>query len=511
MNFYYTKNDELVRSKVNRTYADLYTLSPKEFERWVNELCKEVITQWDQYGKPPMGGVKLEDMGTEFERACKVDVSKMFFKDEQTRDYSCVMDGARIGVANNFFPNILKAGDSVGNTASVSVYDLFAKTECRARLMDVMNRSLLKDGFSEFAPTYKVASSFKGDLRRAARQLVKNLLEEEAAGIGERSFWIEPAKKIEKRLPRISVKELRAFKAEGLLKDKHLNGTDIDAEPDDAMYKLRIYGIRKKAKKVLPSLFSLMRLSGIHAPSNFPVGIARLLYSYATERCKDQKEIVIYDPSMGFGARALAAMSLRDRPIRYLGTDPNTENWIKELGISRYEYMERVFKSHVRYGSEYKGTYICSGSEDVSQNSQFKKYKGKIDFIFTSPPYFSAEIYCDEPTQSTVKFKDYETWRDGFLRPTLQTCADWLKADRNLAFNIADINIGSTQYPLEDDLVNILKDCGLEFVGKLKMVIAKSPAMIVKKEIGQPGSKNLCKLNGKWRKYEPIFVFYKKP
>jgi DNA modification methylase len=129
--------------------------------------------------------------------------------------------------------------------------------------------------------------------------------------------------------------------------------------------------------------------------------------------------------------------------------------------------------------------------------------------VFTSPPYFSAEIYTNEPTQSSIKFKEYSSWRDNFLRPTLETAAQWLKNDRLLAFNIADINVGSKQYPLEEDTVKILEECGLQFKEKLKMVLAKSPSMKINKTTRQPSMKNYCVINGKWRKYEPIFVFYK--
>jgi len=346
-------------------------------------------------------------------------------------------------------------------------------------------------------------------LRREARRITEEILTEEASGNGVRSLWIDASDKIEKRTPRINVKELKALETQGLLKKKHLNGVNLNKVSDDALFRIRVYGINNKASYVLPKVYRHLELGAGIAPNNFPSAIARLLYKYTTEKCKDQKEIVIYDPSMGFGGRLLGALSLRDRRVHYIGTDPNTENWIKEIGISRYEYMERVFKSHVRFGEPFTGTYICSGSEDVSKNEVFKKYKGKVDFIFTSPPYFSAEIYSDEPTQSSIKYKEYDSWRDNFLRPTLKTCADWLKHDRNLAFNIADINVGNKQYPLEEDLVEILKEYGLCYIGKLKMVLAISPSMKVKKYTRKPSMKNFCIVNGKWRKYEPIFIFYK--
>jgi len=509
MAFFYTRNDDIVKSSVNRTFEELFTCSEKHFSKWVDDLCTAVTKQWDENGQPPKAGVKLEDMGNEFERICKVDTDKMWFKDEQTRETDCIIDGARVAVANCFFPNILKAKDTVGEDKAISVYDLFAKQSARPKTLAVLSKCIREDGFYEFAPIYRPPTSYSGDLRREARRIVEEILTEEASGNGTRSLWIDPSAKIEKRTPRINVKELKALKEKGLLKDKHLNGVDLSKVSDDSLYRIRVYGINEKAMYVLPKIFRHLELGAGIAPNNFPAAIARLLFKYATDKCKGQDEIVIYDPSMGFGGRLLGAMSLRDRPIHYIGTDPNTENWIQELGISRYEYMERVFKSHVRYGEPFKGTYICSGSEDVSNNEEFQKYKGKIDFIFTSPPYFSAEIYSDEPTQSSIKYKEYDSWRDNFLRPTLKTCADWLKHDRILAFNIADINVGTTQYPLEEDTVKIFEEFGLRYEGKLKMVLAISPSMRVKDQTGQPGMKNFCIVNGKWRKYEPIFVFYK--
>jgi hypothetical protein len=506
MTYYYTKNEAIVKDPINKTFEELFLYSDKQFHSWIDDLCKLVTKQWDENGQPPKSGVRLEEMGSEFERICRYDVGSMWHKDEQTRTFDCVIDGARVAVANSFFPNILKAKDTVSEDKAISVYDLFAKPSARDTTIKVLTKCIREDGFYEFSPIYRPALSFKGDLRKEARRIVEEILLEEKSGKGTRSFWIDTSKKIERRTPRINIRELKHFYDLGLLGKKHLNGVSLSNSNNEDLFRIRVY---EKSTRVLPLVFRHLELGAGVAPNNFPTAVARLLYKYTTERCLGQKEIVIYDPSMGFGSRLLAAMSLRDRPIHYIGTDPNTENWIKELGISRYEYMERIFKSHVKFGQPFKGTYICSGSEDISKNSEFKKYKGRVDFIFTSPPYFSAEIYSDEPTQSAIKYKEYESWRDNFLRPTLETSASWLKRDRNLAFNIADINVGTTQYPLENDLIEILKGCGLEYVGKLKMVLAVNPSAKVKKETRQPSSKNFCVINGKWRKYEPIFIFHK--
>ena len=371
--------------------------------------------------------------------------------------------------------------------------------------------SIRQDGFYGLSPIHRVDALYKGSLRREAKRFVEDILTKESDGVGDSSLWIDASDKIERRTPRISVKELKMLQEKGLLKEKHLKGVDLTKVSNDSLYRIRVYKTGDYSRKILPVAYRFIQVSGVIAPNNFPTGIARLLYKqYAVDHCKDQKEIVIYDPSMGFGSRALAALSLREKAFHYVGTDPNTENWIDEIGISRYEYLERVFKSHIKWGEAFKGTYICNGSEVVKSNKEFKKLKGKVDFVFTSPPYFSAEIYSSEATQSTSKYKEYDSWRDNFLKATLETCVQWLKPNRYLAFNIADVTVGDIQYPLEKDTVDILISLGMRYDGKLKMVLAKSPSMRVKHYTSQPSTKNFCVVNGKWRKYDPIFIFYKK-
>ena len=89
------------------------------------------------------------------------------------------------------------------------------------------------------------------------------------------------------------------------------------------------------------------------------------------------------------------------------------------------------------------------GSEEIHNDPKFQKYKGKLDLIFTSPPYFMKEAYSEDDTQSYKKFGQYEAWRDGFLRQTLQTCAEYLKRDRYLLWNIADVIFDKTSLPLD--------------------------------------------------------------
>ena len=509
MSYYYTL-DKITDSTLNKTYDELFNCSDDEFKKWVDDFREAVTKQWDNENQPPKNGVKLEEFKNQFERICNVDTSLMWKKDEHDRKFDCISNSTKVSIASSFFPNILKAGDTLSDSKSVSVYNCYAKDELKEHTLRILTNTIKKDSFYEFAPVYRVPKEFKKSLRSEGKRYVKEVLTNENNGESHISIWLEKTAKSELRTPRVSASELRKFKENGILEEKHIKNEILDTVDDDTLFRIRVYGIGKNGRKVIPTVYRHIELGGAIAPNNFPSAIAKFLYKkYAVDHCNDQNEVVIYDPSMGFGGRLLGALSLREKKVHYVGTDPNTENWIAEIGISRYEYLEKVFKSHIRWGEDFKATYICSGSEEVYNDIEFKKLKGKLDFVFTSPPYFSAEMYCDEPTQSSIKFSTYESWRDDFLRKTLETCVEWLKPNRYLAFNIADINIGTTSYPLESDTIEILQSLGMEYKQKLKMMLAKIPSAQMDHYGKLPKIKNFCKVNGNWRKYEPIFIFYK--
>jgi hypothetical protein len=162
--------------------------------------------------------------------------------------------------------------------------------------------------------------------------------------------------------------------------------------------------------------------------TNFPALVAKYLYQRYTSHLRATgREIVIYDPSAGYGGRCLGALAAAcDRPIRYVGTDPNSDNWLSS-NRSRYDALAELYNATV--GQKYHAAVqvFRLGSEVIHLDPDFRRYRGKIDLAFTSPPYFCAEVYSREETQSAIKFKTYDAWRDGFLRRTLQTCVEYLR------------------------------------------------------------------------------------
>ena len=238
--------------------------------------------------------------------------------------------------------------------------------------------------------------------------------------------------------------------------------------------------------------------------TNFPAVVARSIYARYAHPRKPGAEVTVWDPSMGFGGRLCGALSLLDRPMHYIGTDPNSLNYFPD-GCSRYSNLELVFKSELVARREtFRGTYLKCGSEEVHTLPAFQKYRGNVDLVASSPPYFSAELYNDEPSQSSMKFATYEDWREGFLARTMQTGAEWLRKGGYLILNVAN----SGRHPIEDDVRIIARRLKLKRVATEKMILAHSPGAGRKKG-EHPTTWNFTTIRGKLRKFEPIIIHVK--
>ena len=305
---------------------------------------------------------------------------------------------------------------------------------------------------------------------------------------------------VESKYKTLSVEEVKKLDV------KHK--TNLPKELDGDTYKFLVRDFQL-GQKLFPAGIQAFRL-GLGQPAvNFPPLTARYLYEKYTSHIVQHEPLNIYDPSSGWGGRILGAMSSLKR-IHYIGTDPNTDNYIDELGKTRYEYVADFFNNEVLetnpFWEEDKNTYhlFQDGSEFIGNNSEFQSYKGKLDLVFTSPPYFDREQYSEDEEQSFKLYPKYDSWRDDFLRPTLSTAFEYLKENRYLLWNISDIKIGKNKYhPLEQDSIDIVESLGGEYKGKLKMLMTSMVG------VDQSNVKNAVKINGTYLKYEPIFIFYK--
>lgn len=197
--------------------------------------------------------------------------------------------------------------------------------------------------------------------------------------------------------------------------------------------------------------------------SIFKPAIAKLIYK---DFIKPGSKVLDY--SCGFGTRLLGLMSL-GMDVKYCGYEPNTETYDNLLRmIDYFKFNAEIKKS----GSE---------SDDL--------FDDKFDFVFSSPPYFNVEIYCDEPEQCYNKFPVYEDWLEGYWRKTVKNIDSMLASGGTFAINIGG-DANPTMKKMEEDLNRIIVEEGFELKDTWYMKTNRSHLSFKK------GASNKIKLEG---------------
>lgn len=188
-------------------------------------------------------------------------------------------------------------------------------------------------------------------------------------------------------------------------------------------------------------------------PSNFRPMNAQALYE---KFCPDGG--VIHDSSCGFSGRLVGALTSK-KNFSYIGTEPNSETYdnLYKLGHA----IEGVT------GRQNSFRVIKQGSEVFRANPEI------FDFSFSSPPYFSLEHYCDEPTQCYIKFPNIYDWVDGFVKATIENTFYMLKRDRYYAINIADFRYEGRIINYVDLWQELSVKAGFQYIKDLQLRIPK--------------------------------------
>ena len=478
MKKYYYERSNLLESDVNIHFEELLYMNDEETSEWIKSLRSFILSEWDDKGIPPTIGQNTDKILTNFGKLRDYPVEDFLVSDDDGNENVIRNYNKQASSVNQFFPTMLKT-----RVGKASIYDWFTD-EFEDRFEKVIRRILKRDSMYNWS---------------------KCVLKDEK--IPENFFIVQHKHNaVESIYKTLSVEEVEK------LDDKHKTNLPKELDGDTFKFLVRRFEL---GQRIFPAGIQAFRL-GLGQPAvNFPPLTARYLYERYTDHINidelEDKQLNIYDPSSGWGGRILGAMSSK-KQIHYVGTDPNTDNFIDEVGISRYEYVANFYNNEVLednkfWDSEHKNTfhYFQEGSEHIGNHPDFQQYKGKLDMVFTSPPYFDREQYSEDEEQSYKSYPQYDDWRDNFLKPTLTNAYESLRNDRYLLWNIADIKIGTNKFhPLEQDSIDILLSLGADYQGKLKMLMTSMVG------VNQSKVKNAVKVNGKYLKYEPIFVFYKK-
>ena len=535
MDYYFTRDDEyLTTCPENLTFRELHYCSEKKFEKWVDDVSQRIRSRWYQHQVPVLpGNSTTQNIVEDMKKLSGADTDRLLVVDDLTHRNDCIVSWGKEGLSvNNFFPSLwLTVDASVG----ASLYQTLTGEKKRTSRNKGFRRHFRRDGFYVYSVFAKrndtrFGVNTKGKTATTGLDWIQNFeeIKKTIPQYKHYDYWFEyhltPQGKHKGNRPNkltVNKTQLDMLLKRGTIKKKHIRAIERrdsqgnlthkykDLKDTDRFY-IRVFDGKEKIFSPKTSKIFRMGFSVLSA-TNFPPTVAKYIYKKYTERIKEQKRIVIYDPSAGWGGRLIAACaSGSDRNIHYVGTDPNWSNYISALHISRYEYLAQFYQRNVPQEKHITYEIFQEGSEEIHKVSRFHKYKGKIDLVFTSPPYFDAEGYSTDYRQSSVKFPEYDLWREGFLQKTLETCCRYLKVGGYLIWNIADVKKGTSMLPLESDTVEILTDLGMKYEEKIKFVLSIAPGGgRVSWVHRNPQTKNFVSVGGKYRKYEPIFVFRK--
>jgi hypothetical protein len=190
------------------------------------------------------------------------------------------------------------------------------------------------------------------------------------------------------------------------------------------LYKRSPKGI--KYKDMLYQTLS-MNIDGVQYINEFPPNKARKLY----EKFGINKDSKILDPCAGWGGRMIGASVICNN---YECFEPSTET-ARGL-IQLFNFIKSINK-------DFNAVVNCIPFEES------ELMQDSYDFAFTSPPYYDTEQYCNEETNSYIKFKTFEEWTNGFYLPMIDKTMKALKNNSTFV-----INIGSREYPLNKILID---------------------------------------------------------
>lgn len=534
--WFYEKNEELINGSVNKKFEELLWMTDAEFRQWVIDMRKTVVDLWDHKGLPPRVGYNKAEIVDNFKKMISFPVHELEIDKDIVRNTSVIGNAV-----NQFFQTMMKTKISYTTKGNAkSIYDYFAEPKLLDTFVTYASRHFKRDSFYHYSSPISTGDILElgvAPYRVTTAEDFVQWFKSSVHAKNEYDYWLCPVKEGKT----YTGYNVELGKKQNLLVDANFDApsrtkTNVNLERSNT-YSIRLF---KKGQKVFPLGLKAFRVSFCQYAVNFPPLTARYLYERFTDHIKDQKRINIYDPSSGWAGRLLGAMAIDDRRnIHYIGTDPNTDH-DTENGRTKYHEVADFFNQNVRengklYAKSHSYEMFQLGSEVIGDDPNFQKYKGELDLVFTSPPYFAKEVYSDDPEQSCHKFGQYEAWVEGFLRPTLKTAVESLRSDRFLLWNIADAAFDGKLLTLEEDSSKILRELGMEYVTTVKMTLAQMPGgnrmvetgevetittntvfgdHVVEQNIVKGMMKNYCEIKSKGKKiflkYEPIFI-WKKP
>ncbi len=199
-----------------------------------------------------------------------------------------------------------------------------------------------------------------------------------------------------------------------------------------------------------PSLLNVT--SNTQVPSNFRPGIAMHFY-----RRYAKPDGIVLDPCCGWGGRLVGWIASR-LGGKYVGVDPNKTAVEGNRSLAKNLALDDSVQ------------LIQQPFEDI--NIKTLGLVNRVNFVFTSPPYFNKELYSEDSGQSFKRYPKFKDWTEKFLKTLLERSFACLKKGSVCAVNIADIKEKNTVYPLEILVVQYAEAIGFKHADTVMLKIS---------------------------------------
>ena len=527
---HYTDNRAILTdSTVNVTFDEVIRMTDAEFVDWMTRVRYAILAQWNTHQVPPRVGLSDAGIDHAWERLVTASVADVWLTADDGA--ACLSaPAASHSVIGQWFPTMMKTRINYSaKDVGISIYDMFSREEVWARYVkSYAARHFRRDSFYAYSRaihTHEALPTRKDIIPQTATDYLTLLrdhpVEQTGSLFGDSTgesygVWLAPATADDdysgysehlksRRIWTLTHEEALALRDSGAYPAHWFHAVQ-DTLTKKSHYMVRLYAT---STRIFPDGFKSFRVSMCQYAVNWPALCARALYERYTEGVASP---VVWDASSGWGGRLVGAITAHTKPL-YIGCDPNADHlWVDDAGVTHSKYTEIAAYHDSRLPFDHepsKVLFFPCGSEEMQHQPAFQSYKGTLDVVFTSPPYFNREAYSENEEQSYKKFSAFEDWCEGFLKPTLETAAAWLKPGGVLLWNIADIKHGKEYLPLEAKSIAYATAAGLVQQDTIRLLMANMPGANRVDDDGQGTAKNTCKVNGRLIKYEPIFVFRK--
>ena len=447
---------------LNITFEEVNRMDYNEFKEFILVVRTFLLEQWNNHDIPPYIGKDKEGIIEDIEKLIAFDVERMYKKGDDVYEYILANDWYFGSSCNQFQPSLHKT-----RVGDVSMYDVLKEPSLELKFVRTFTRNLKQDKMYMISKMMKEKDNYK-------------TLDKEKFGLiiipARRDFHLAFTKK-----------QIQNLRKEEVIEDYHIRNLGRELEIEK-LFHLRSFN---KETRVVKHIIHTSRVGFGNVPVNFSPLVARYLY----EKYLPKTGGIVYDPCSGWGGRLMGSITSK-KNINYLGCDVNSNIF----QTRSYERIGEFIEENLGVKSTFKVHQISSTR--FNETDDYKTYKGKVDLILTSPPYFNLEQYSIDKEQSYNLYPSYEEWVNGYIRDTFQIGYDLLKKGGVLLLNIAD----TKELPLELDTLSVIEDIGFEFKYEIGMKMQRYLGLDTERIYNRyyDGERD------KFVKVEPILKFIKK-